>query len=65
MKYSITYFFRAKNVDFSIEKVFSSVISNLETNFETKIFNVEYNRVNFISICKNIIDCHRNKNQNS
>lgn len=62
MNQKITFFLRAKNIDYSIEKVFNTVISNLDFNYKAKIFNVKYNRVNFTSIYKNILDCYKNRN---
>ena len=57
----ITYFFRKKNYEFSIEKVFDSIINSFENevSFENKY--VTYNKVTLINLIKNIVYCKKNK----
>ena len=59
----ITYFFRAKNIDYSIERVFESIIPVVSLKFTIKSISVPYFRIRLFMILKNLIFCwkHRSK----
>lgn len=57
----ITYFFRKKNIFFSIERVFNSIIRTFDNDVKTKSIYVLYDRITFINLIKNIFFCYKNK----
>ena len=55
----ITYFFRKKNYEFSIERVFMNVCEQSE--FDTINKYVKYNRITIYNILINLLFCYRNR----
>lgn len=62
-KKTLTYFFRKKGIDFSIERVFNSIIPKITLHINTKSITVPYNKVNFYLIIKNLFFCRKYKSE--
>lgn len=58
---SVSFFFRSKGVDYSIERVFDSIIPKLNSNLSTKSIFVPYHLIRFTYVIKNLLYCRKNK----
>jgi len=60
---TITYFFRTKDLDYSIERVFKSIIPIVSLNIRTKSVSVPYFKIKPLLILKNLIFCRKNRSR--
>ncbi|GGA63270.1 hypothetical protein GCM10008015_00190 [Flavobacterium palustre] len=60
-KKTVSIFFRSEGIDYSIERIFDSIIPKLDSSLTTKNFYVPYYRIKLNYIFKNLIYCKRNK----
>lgn len=59
----VSLFFRSKGIDFSIERVFDSVLPELTSNFSVKTVFVPHHLIKLIYILKNLIYCRKHKSE--
>lgn len=59
----VNYFYRKKNIFYSIERVFENITSVFNKEIKTKNIYVLYDKVTFSNIIKNILFCNKNKGE--
>jgi len=59
----ITFFFRTKDLDFSIEKIFKLIIPTISLKFSTESVSVPFFRIKLSFIIKNLIFCRKHKSE--
>jgi glycosyltransferase involved in cell wall biosynthesis len=57
----ITFFFREKNYEFSIERVFDNIVNSFENEVSSSNNYVPFIKVTLINLIKNIVFCKENK----
>jgi len=60
---TITFFFRTKDLDFSIEKIFKLIIPTISLKYSTKSVSVPFFRIKLSLILKNLIFCRGHRSE--
>lgn len=58
----VTFFFREKNYEFSIERVFDNIISTFDNKITYETKYVHYSKITISNVINNIIYCKKNSN---
>jgi glycosyltransferase involved in cell wall biosynthesis len=60
---TVSLFFRSKGIDYSIERVFDSLLLELTSSFSVKSIFVPYHLIRFSYVLKNLIYCRKHKSE--